>query len=175
MRWYHEGEVKVPGRPEGAHAEAIAAMNRSSAPVVAVDIPSGVNGETGAVDGEAAYALVTVTFGAAKLGVVLQRTTFGRMVRAVRVNPEMSLVIGVNPETIFLAVFAIGSFLGGIAAVFAAAKTAATPQMGFTPVFYAFTVAFLMAFRHGGANAGLCLIAAALAFGSLVYALCRAL
>ena len=59
------------GRPEGAHAEAIAAMNRSSAPVVAVDIPSGVNGETGAVDGEAAYALVTVTFGAAKLGVVL--------------------------------------------------------------------------------------------------------
>jgi branched-subunit amino acid ABC-type transport system permease component len=77
------------------------------------------------------------------LGLVLQRTTFGRMVRAVRVNPEMSLVIGVNPEMIFLAVFAIGSFFGGVAAVFAATKTAATPQMGFTPVFYAFTVAFL--------------------------------
>jgi branched-chain amino acid transport system permease protein len=77
------------------------------------------------------------------LGVVLQRTTFGRMVRAVRANPEMSLVIGVNPEVIFLAVFAIGSFLGGVGAVFAAAKTAATPQMGFTPIFYAFTVAFL--------------------------------
>ena len=59
------------GRPEGAHAEAIAALNRASTPVVAVDIPSGVNGETGAVDGDAVYALLTVTFGAAKPGLLL--------------------------------------------------------------------------------------------------------
>jgi ADP-dependent NAD(P)H-hydrate dehydratase / NAD(P)H-hydrate epimerase len=59
------------GLPEGAFAEAIGALNASGAPVVAVDIPSGVNGETGAVDGEAVRADVTVTFGAAKPGVVL--------------------------------------------------------------------------------------------------------
>ncbi len=59
------------GRPEGDAAEAIALLNRSGVPVVAVDIPSGVDGETGAVPGEAVRADVTVTFGAEKAGVVL--------------------------------------------------------------------------------------------------------
>ncbi|HJS25702.1 MAG TPA: NAD(P)H-hydrate dehydratase, partial [Actinomycetota bacterium] len=59
------------GVPEGASAEAIRALEGSGVPVVAVDIPSGVNGATGAVDGEAVHADITVTFGAAKLGVVL--------------------------------------------------------------------------------------------------------
>jgi NAD(P)H-hydrate epimerase len=59
------------GRPEGDHARAIAALGDSPLPVVAVDIPSGVNGETGAVDGVAVRADVTVTFGAAKPGVLL--------------------------------------------------------------------------------------------------------
>jgi ADP-dependent NAD(P)H-hydrate dehydratase / NAD(P)H-hydrate epimerase len=59
------------GAPEGAHAEAIAALNASPAPVVAVDIPSGVDGATGAVEGAAVHADLTVTFGAPKPGLVL--------------------------------------------------------------------------------------------------------
>ena len=59
------------GTPEGAHAEAIAALNASSVPVVAVDIPSGVDGGTGAVEGAAVHADLTVTFGAPKPGLVL--------------------------------------------------------------------------------------------------------
>jgi ADP-dependent NAD(P)H-hydrate dehydratase / NAD(P)H-hydrate epimerase len=59
------------GKPEGDHAMGIAALNSATAPVVAVDIPSGVNGETGDVEGEAVWADVTVTFGAAKPGLVL--------------------------------------------------------------------------------------------------------
>ena len=39
--------------------------------MIAVDIPSGVDGTTGAVDGDAVQAELTVTFGAAKVGVVL--------------------------------------------------------------------------------------------------------
>lgn len=59
------------GVPEGPHAEAIAALNTAAVPLVAVDIPSGVDGETGAVEGEAVKADLTVTFGAAKPGLFL--------------------------------------------------------------------------------------------------------
>ena len=59
------------GAPRGPAAEAIAAANGAGAPVVAVDIPSGVDGATGAVAGEAVTAVVTVTFQAAKPGHVL--------------------------------------------------------------------------------------------------------
>lgn len=59
------------GRPDGAFAAAIEAIGTAGAPVVAVDIPSGVDGETGAVAGVAVRADLTVTFGAPKPGVVL--------------------------------------------------------------------------------------------------------
>lgn len=59
------------GVPDGPHAEAIAALNTAAVPLVAVDIPSGVDGETGAVEGEAVKADLTVTFGAAKPGLFL--------------------------------------------------------------------------------------------------------
>jgi hydroxyethylthiazole kinase-like uncharacterized protein yjeF len=59
------------GIPEDDWADAIAGLNASPAPVVAVDIPSGVNGGTGTVEGDAVRADITVTFGAPKVGVVL--------------------------------------------------------------------------------------------------------
>lgn len=59
------------GSPEGEWGRAITAMNDWGGPTVAVDIPSGVSGETGAVEGVAVTADVTVTFGAVKLGIVL--------------------------------------------------------------------------------------------------------
>ncbi len=45
----------------------------AAAPVLAVDIPSGVDGQTGAVEGEALAAERTVTFAALKPGLVLGR------------------------------------------------------------------------------------------------------
>jgi NAD(P)H-hydrate epimerase len=59
------------GVAAGAAAQAIAAINAARVPVVAVDIPSGVDGGTGAVEGEAVRADLTVTFGAPKPGVIL--------------------------------------------------------------------------------------------------------
>jgi NAD(P)H-hydrate epimerase len=58
------------GAPEGDHEHAIEAVNHSAGSVVAVDIPSGVDGATGAVPGGAVDADVTVTFGSLKPGLV---------------------------------------------------------------------------------------------------------
>jgi ADP-dependent NAD(P)H-hydrate dehydratase / NAD(P)H-hydrate epimerase len=56
------------GEPHGAVAEAIDAINVAGAPVVSVDLPSGVDASTGVVSGGAVRATVTVTFHAAKPG-----------------------------------------------------------------------------------------------------------
>ncbi len=55
----------------GIHAEAIAAINSSGRPVFAVDIPSGLNADTGVPMGAAVEALATATFGFAKVGQAL--------------------------------------------------------------------------------------------------------
>jgi ADP-dependent NAD(P)H-hydrate dehydratase / NAD(P)H-hydrate epimerase len=59
------------GTAEGPHAEAIEVVNEGDVPVVAVDVPSGVEGDTAMVRGPAVRADATVTFGAPKVGVVL--------------------------------------------------------------------------------------------------------
>ena len=53
---------------EGELASVVEAVNSSDVPVLAVDIPSGVHGDTGQVAGGAIRADVCVTFGAAKVG-----------------------------------------------------------------------------------------------------------
>lgn len=55
----------------GVYLEAVDLMNASGRPVVAVDIPSGIDGTTGRVLGNAVRAYLTVTFAFAKLGHVL--------------------------------------------------------------------------------------------------------
>ena len=59
------------GMPEGGSASAITVLNTADVPVVAVDIPSGVDGATGTVASDAVRADLTVTFGGPKTGVVL--------------------------------------------------------------------------------------------------------
>ncbi len=55
----------------GLYREAIHAMNASAVPVVAVDMPSGIDTDTGATLGAAVRASLTVTFGNPKLGLFL--------------------------------------------------------------------------------------------------------
>ncbi len=58
-------------RVEGPAATMIEAMNAAGVPIMAVDLPSGINGSTGAVMGAAVKAAKTVTFFRRKLGHVL--------------------------------------------------------------------------------------------------------
>ena len=56
----------------GTMADVVARLNASKRPVVAVDMPSGVDGTTGEVLGVAVNATATITFGTAKPGHYLQ-------------------------------------------------------------------------------------------------------
>lgn len=59
------------GPVSGGAAEAIAAIGRARAPVVAVDIPSGVEGASGRIHDPCVDATITVAFQAEKLGTAL--------------------------------------------------------------------------------------------------------
>jgi NAD(P)H-hydrate epimerase len=55
----------------GIYGEAIELINRAGKPVVAVDIPSGLHADTGAILGRAIRATLTVTCGLPKLGLYI--------------------------------------------------------------------------------------------------------
>ena len=72
----------ISGAPRDRQARGIRAINRSERPVLALDTPSGVDGDTGRIAGEAVEADVTVAFGWPKLGTLLQpgRSRVGRLI-----------------------------------------------------------------------------------------------
>ena len=72
----------VRGAPRQRQATAIRHVNGSGRPVLALDVPSGIDATTGGVPGEAVEADVTVAFGAPKLGSLLHpaRARVGRLV-----------------------------------------------------------------------------------------------
>ncbi len=89
------------------------------------------------------YSVTTFVLLVALLSSLLRFTGLGRAIKATRSNPEMALLIGVDPARIYLVVFAIASLLAGTAAIFASLKYSVEPTMGFRPVVLAFVVAFL--------------------------------
>lgn len=89
------------------------------------------------------YSVVSAVVLVAGLTALLRFTGLGRAIKATRSNPEMALLIGVDPARIYLVVFAIASLFAGIAAIWASIKYSVEPTMGFRPVVLAFVVAFL--------------------------------
>lgn len=70
------------GAPREPASTVIEAMNAAGRPIVALDLPSGVDARTGDVEGEAIRAAVTVTFGWPKIGLLFHpaRSRCGRLV-----------------------------------------------------------------------------------------------
>ena len=58
----------IQGSPRGIYADLINALTRAQCPIVAVDIPSGLNADTGKIEGPCATATCTVTFARPRIG-----------------------------------------------------------------------------------------------------------
>ena len=64
------------GEPRADASEVIAQMNAAEAPVLSIDLPSGVDADTGEVAGAAVWASVTVALHAPKVGNVVAPGSF---------------------------------------------------------------------------------------------------
>ena len=61
----------ISGPAKGTAGEAIAMVNSLDIPVVAVDIPSGLNADTGIAEGACVFADRTITMGLPKIGMII--------------------------------------------------------------------------------------------------------
>lgn len=78
-------------RPLDCHwQEFISAVNRSGCKVLSVDVPSGLNADTGESLGAAIRARITVTLGAPKKGLILTKAE--EFVGRLEVEPEIGLI-----------------------------------------------------------------------------------
>jgi NAD(P)H-hydrate epimerase len=88
---------------EGNYAAVIGEANKSTGSVVAIDIPSGINGETAQIQGTAMRADDTVTFGYLKPGHILfpGRNFSGRVhLRAIGFPPDSAKSVGAGMFTL---------------------------------------------------------------------------
>lgn len=66
---------RLRGNPTGEAARLISLANASSSPVVAIDVPSGLNADTGAVGDPCVHANQTVTLALPKTGLIAADTS----------------------------------------------------------------------------------------------------
>lgn len=83
----------------GAYADVVAAINDHSADVLALDIPTGINGDSGKVQGSAVNAELTVTFVGLKTGLFLdQAPDYCGELRYAGLDIPDECKAGVSPE-----------------------------------------------------------------------------
>lgn len=104
--------------------------------------------------GDATHVAVTNATALTTIGVALslmvgllllvERTRFGRAMRAVAENPQVASLMGINPNRIIVMTFAIGGALAALAGIMMASNYGSAHfYMGFLPGIKAFTAAVL--------------------------------
>jgi len=68
------------------------------------------------------------------LWLFIQKTKLGKAMRAVADDPMAASIVGINPESIILAAFAIGSALAGAAGILISLETNIEPTMGMNAI-----------------------------------------
>ena len=90
------------------------------------------------ISGAQLAILVVVPIVAVALGVMLNRTTLGRTVKAAAENPDVVRVQGINPKVVSTAVWAIAGFLATLTMILIAGESGSASQL---PVLGANTLA----------------------------------
>jgi branched-chain amino acid transport system permease protein len=86
-----------------------------------------------------AVLAVTIAIVAA-IWLFLEKTPYGRIIRAGSRDPEMVALLGINLKRVFTVVFGLGTLLAGIAGVLAAPLWSVVPSMAESAIMPAFVV-----------------------------------
>ncbi len=114
---------------------------------------------------------VTSAIGAI-LWLIIERTRFGKTVRAAAHNPSMVAALGINTGALYGLVFALGGLLAGFAGALAAPVRSLTPGMGFAILIESFIVTVIGGMGSiVGALVGSIMIGLIRTFGSLGFPL----
>jgi branched-chain amino acid transport system permease protein len=85
--------------------------------------------------------LVAVALGMAiGIGILMQRTRYGKIVRALADNASMVGALGINTRFVYVSVFTLGALLAGSAGALAAPVRSMTAGMGFSILIESFIV-----------------------------------
>jgi branched-chain amino acid transport system permease protein len=117
--------------------------------------------------------LVSVAFLIAMVvWLLIEKSSFGSKVRAAAVNTPMTASLGINTTLLYVAVFALGAGLAGLAGALASPVRSLVPGMGFSILIESFIVTVIGGMGSvGGALAAAILIGLARSFGSIGFPL----
>ncbi len=100
------------------------------------------------------------------LYLLMYKTTFGKILRAVSYDPEAVTLQGINTSWVFVSCFALGSALAGLAGGIIAPLFSVTPSMGQNIIFMSFLVLLVGGIgSYRGTIAGGLLVGLLLSFG----------
>jgi branched-chain amino acid transport system permease protein len=94
----------------------------------------------GLVPGYYLFLIATSVAVAVALWFAVNKTRFGKIVRAAAINPQMVGALGINTTAVYAGVFGLGSLLAGLAGGLAAPIRTLTPGMGLSILIESFIV-----------------------------------